>query len=40
MIVAVALIFFSGEQMKSQSPGAPKLRRIDLSGEWENDKGD
>ena len=40
VIIAVALILFSGQQMKSQGPGVPKLRRIDLSGEWETDKGE
>ncbi|MDQ2976813.1 MAG: hypothetical protein M3R69_15560 [Acidobacteriota bacterium] len=37
MVILVAVIFSSVVQMKSQ---VPQLRRIDLSGTWENDKGE
>ena len=35
-----ALFILSGAETKSQGPGTPKLRRIDLSGTWVNDKGE
>jgi hypothetical protein len=39
-IVVAVIIFFSGAKTNSQGPGTPKLRRIDLSGLWINDKGE